>query len=210
VTVSERRRVTICGAIGLLVFGVAVQLVTWELAVLIGWIATASVLPVWVVTEIRGLDAESTARIATREDDSRAAALVGLVGASSASLVAVVIGLHRASSASTALQLALTVASMATIVLSWLVVHTLFVLRYAHLYYGVGGVGGIDFRGDEAPDYRDFAYLAFTIGMTYQVSDTDITSPVIRRTVLRHATLSYLFGTAIIASTISVLASLVV
>ena len=99
---------------------------------------------------------------------------------------------------------------MVTIVLSWLVVHTLFVLRYAHLYYGVGAVGGVEFPGERPPDYRDFAYLAFTVGMTYQVSDTEITDPVVRRTLLRHALLSYLFGTAIIASTISVLAALVV
>jgi uncharacterized membrane protein len=208
--VSERRRVVICGAIGLVAFGVAMPLATWELAILVGWVVTASTLLVWVVSEIRGLDAASTARIATREDDSRAAARAALVAASSASLVAVVIGLHRASSAGTALQVVLTVASMVTIVLSWLVVHTLFVLRYAHLYYGVGSVAGIEMPGDQAPDYRDFAYLAFTVGMTYQVSDTVITDPTVRRTVLRHALLSYLFGTAIIASTISVLAALVV
>lgn len=209
-TVSERRRVIVCGAIGLVAFGVAMPLTTWELAVLVGWIVTASVLLVSVLREIRGLDATGTARIATREDDSRAAARAALVAASSASLVAVVIGLHRASSAGTALQVVLTVAAMVTIVLSWLVVHTLFVLRYAHLYYGVGVVGGVEFPGDRPPDYRDFAYLAFTVGMTYQVSDTEITDPVVRRTLLRHALLSYLFGTAIIASTISVLAALVV
>ena len=209
-TVSERRRVVICGVTGFAGFGVAMPLATWELAILVGWIATASALLVWVFSEIAGLDATDTARIATREDDSRAAARAALVAASSASLVAVVIGLHRASSAGTGLQVVLTLASMVTIVLSWLVVHTLFVLRYAHLYYGVGAVGGVEFPGDGAPDYRDFAYLAFTVGMTYQVSDTAVTDPVVRRTLLRHALLSYLFGTAIIASTISVLAALVV
>lgn len=205
---SERRRVVICGAIGLVVFGLAMPLTTWELATQIGWIGTASVLLVWVLTEIHGLDAAATARIATREDDSRAAAGAALVAASSASLVAVVIGLHRAASAGAGLQVVLTAASMVTIVLSWLVVHTLFVLRYAHLYYG-GDIGGIDFPGGEPPDYRDFAYLSFTVGMTYQVSDTGITNAAVRRTLLRHSLLSYVFGTAIIASTISVLAGFV-
>lgn len=181
---------------------------TWELAVQIGWIATAFVMLVWVVSKIHGLDADATARIATREDDSRAAAGAALVAASSASLVAVMIGLHRAASAGTELQVVLTTASMVTIVLSWLVVHMLFVLRYAHLYYG-GDVGGIDFPGGEPPDYRDFAYLSFTVGMTYQVSDTEITSAEVRRTLLRHSLLSYVFGTAIIASTIGVLAGFV-
>ena len=73
-TVSERRRVVVCGAIGLVAFGVAMPLTTWELAILVGWIVTASVLLVSVLGEIRGLDAAGTARIATREDDSRAAA----------------------------------------------------------------------------------------------------------------------------------------
>ena len=88
-------------------------------------------------------------------------------------------------------------------------VQTLFMLRYAHLYYGGERVGGVEFGNAELPDYHDFAYLAFTVGMTFQVSDTEVTERALRHTVLRHALLSYLFGTAIIASTISVLAGLV-
>jgi uncharacterized membrane protein len=67
---------------------------------------------------------------------------------------------------------------------------------------------GIDFNQHDDPDYHDFAYLAFTIGMTYQVSDTDLTTRAVRRTALRHALLSYVFGTAIIAVTINVVAGL--
>ena len=78
--------------------------------------------------------------------------------------------------------------------------------RYADLYYTQDG--GIDFNGDDVPDYRDFAYLAFTIGMTYQVSDTNLQTKAVRRTALRHALLSYLFGTAIIAVMINVVASI--
>ncbi len=90
---------------------------------------------------------------------------------------------------------------------SWAAVHTVFTLRYASLYHLEGG--GIDFtEGDRLPDYRDFAYVAFTIGMTFQVSDTDLTSFTIRRTALRHALLAYLFGIVIVAITINVVAGL--
>lgn len=92
--------------------------------------------------------------------------------------------------------------------LSWAVVHTTFVLRYTRLYY-TGQDGGVDFNQPEPPAYLDFAYRAFTIGMTFQVSDTTIQAGAIRRTVLRHALLSYLFGTVIIATSINLVAGLI-
>ena len=204
----ERRRVAVCAVPGV-IGGIVVSAGTlWQLGLLIGWMITAAALLAWIWSEIRALDAEQTARVATREDDSRNAARVVLVAASVTSLVAVVVALHRAAGAGIRLEVALTLASMSTVVLSWLVVHTLFVLRYAHLYYG-GVPGGIEFPGGDDPSYRDFAYVGFTVGMTFQVSDTNLTDGSIRATVLRHALLSYVFGTAIIASTISVLAGLV-
>jgi uncharacterized membrane protein len=80
-------------------------------------------------------------------------------------------------------------------------------LRYARLYY-TGPDGGIDFNEDGRPQYSDFAYLAFTIGMTFQASDTDLTTKEIRATALPHALLAYLFGAIIIATTINLLAGL--
>ncbi len=85
-------------------------------------------------------------------------------------------------------------------------VHTVYLLRYARYYYSPPE-GGIDFHG-EAPDYVDFAYLALTIGMTFQISDTDITAKRVRRAALRHALLSYVFGTVIVAITVSSVAAL--
>ena len=79
-------------------------------------------------------------------------------------------------------------------------------LRYASLYHSNGG--GISFPGTDMPDYGDFAYLALTIGMTYQVSDTALKDRTIRRTALRHALLSFVFGTGILAVTINVVAGL--
>jgi uncharacterized membrane protein len=96
---------------------------------------------------------------------------------------------------------------LAGVLLSWALIHTLFTLRYAALYYGEVQ-GGVDFHQHQPPAYADFAYLAFTVGMTFQVSDTDITSRQMRGTVLRHAIVSYAFGAVILALTINLLAGL--
>jgi hypothetical protein len=84
--------------------------------------------------------------------------------------------------------------ALMSVFVSWTLVHTVLALRYARLYYS-GEAGGIDFNESDAPDYGDFAYLSFTIGMTFQVSDTNIESKQIRRTALRHAWRSFPPGT---------------
>jgi uncharacterized membrane protein len=99
------------------------------------------------------------------------------------------------------------VLAVVSVALSWGLVHTLFTLRYASLYYE-GPDGGVDFNQDEPPDYGDFAYLAFTLGMTFQVSDTTLHTHAIRMAALRHALLSYLFGTIILATLINLVAGL--
>jgi uncharacterized membrane protein len=93
------------------------------------------------------------------------------------------------------------------VLLSWTVIHTVFALRYARLYYS-GTDGGVDFHEDAKPRFSDFAYLAFTVGMTFQVSDTDLNTSAFRATVLRHALLSHLFGTVVVALTINLVAGL--
>jgi uncharacterized membrane protein len=94
---------------------------------------------------------------------------------------------------------------------SWTVVNTVYTLRYADLHFGstADGITFSDAAGQTLPDYRDFAYVAFTIGMTYQVSDTAIRDPRIRRTVLSHALLSYVFGVVIVAGSVSLITGLV-
>ena len=98
----------------------------------------------------------------------------------------------------------------ATLLLSWLVTHILFALRYAHEYYerGPGGVlGGLSFPCDTAPDYWDFCYFALVLGMTFQVSDVQITSRKLRRLATVHGVISFLFNTVIIAVTVNIAAS---
>jgi uncharacterized membrane protein len=178
----------------------------WQNAVLIGWCIAALVftVPVWV--KILPADSDLTRRIATIEDNSRVAADIALVGASVVSLVGVAFELLKTSDSTGRDLFVNTALAVLSVVLAWATVQTVFTLRYAHLWWSARG--GVDFNEDADPDYHDFAYLSFTIGMTYQVSDTDLTTKAIRRTALRHALLSYLFGTAIIAVTINVVAGL--
>jgi uncharacterized membrane protein len=204
--VTALARVLLAGSVGIVVAVAAAFVAPWQVSSLLAWDTAAAVFCAWVWVAVGGADAATTKRIATREDDSRPAADLVLIAASVASLVGVGVALLKASDESGTARALTTTVAVATVVLSWLAVHTVFTLRYAHNYYLDGG--GIDFHNDQAPDYGDFAYVAFTLGMTYQVSDSDLTSRRIRMTALRHALLSYVFGIAVIAVTINVVAGL--
>jgi uncharacterized membrane protein len=91
---------------------------------------------------------------------------------------------------------------------AWGSLHLMYAVRYAHLYYAMAPVGGIDFNGEDEPTFRDFFYFSYNLGMTYQVSDTAVTSPAIRSVVLRHCLLAYLFGAAILATAINLVAGI--
>lgn len=107
-----------------------------------------------------------------------------------------------------------TIVSLSPVLLSWLLLHTTFATRYAHLYHDHNklntgsNVGGVDFPTKEHPDYLDFAYFSFVIGMTFQVSDVQVNSRVIRRFVLMHSLISFVFNTIIVALTINTIAGL--
>jgi uncharacterized membrane protein len=178
-----------------------------SLSVSIACDAGAFVFLALVWQAVTGRDAAATERLARTEDLSRPFADIVLLSASLASLVAVGFLLVDAGRGSGAADGSLVGVSVLGVVLQWLTVHTVFMLRYARLYYGPPR-GGIGFADDDLPDYYDFAYLALTIGMTYQVSDTDLTAKQVRRTAIRHALLSYVFGALIVAVTINLVASL--
>jgi uncharacterized membrane protein len=200
-------RVLIAAAVGVPVGVVAAFLVAWQASILVGWIAAGTTFLAIAWPHLLRQDAASTAAHATREDDSLVAADLALLGSALVSLVAVALLFVATSSTTGATRFFNTAVTVLSVVLSWAVVHTVFTLRYGRLYHD-GMPGGIDFHGDDPPTYHDFAYLAFTIGMTYQVSDTEVPSTEIRATVLRHALLSFLFGTSIIALTINIVAGL--
>ncbi|WP_346233135.1 DUF1345 domain-containing protein [Parafrigoribacterium mesophilum] len=196
----------------MLVAGVAASigvapLTSWIIAPVVGWAVAALVYSGWVWLIIGRMDAEATASHATEEDPSRATTDLLIIGASLASLAAVAVILIAGHETSAAPQVLLATLAVVSVALSWLLVHTLFTLRYARLYYR-GDVGGINFNQAQPPQYSDFAYLAFTLGMTFQVSDTNIETHAIRSTALRHALLSFVFGSVILATVINLVAGL--
>jgi uncharacterized membrane protein len=172
-----------------------------------GWDFAAGTLLVWTWLTIWPMSSQDTASHATREDPTRPVSDVLLLGAAVVSLAAVGFFLVQASSAKGSARDMLAGVAVVTVALSWLIVHTVFALRYAMLYY-IGSAGGVDFNQTVPPRYTDFAYLAITLGMTFQVSDTDLQTPAIRATALRHALLSYLFGAVIVATTINLVGGL--
>ena len=141
------------------------------------------------------------------EDFTRVSADLVLLVASVASLIAIFFLVDEAGKRHGAARVVLAILAVTVVVLSWLLVQTVYTVRYGDLYYG-DPIGGIDFNDGGDPDYHDFLYLAFTIGMTYQVSDTNLGTKTLRRTAIRHAFLSFVFVTVILAVTINVVASL--
>jgi uncharacterized membrane protein len=176
-------------------------------APLIGWDVLAFAYGGWVWSTIWRLDADATEVDANREDPSRDLADLVLLGAAVASLIAVGVVLFGAGAASGNMKYLEAGLALFSVFVSWTLVHTVFTLKYARLYYS-GTPGGIDFNDSGAPDYADFAYLSFTIGMTFQVSDTSIKTKQIRRTALRHAWLSFPLGAVIIATSINLVSGL--
>ena len=196
-------RLSVAGAVGA-VAGVAVALaVSWAIGGLVGWVVAASTFLLWTWFSLWPSDGERTAVLATREDPSRSASDILLLGVATASIIAVALVILPAGRNGWLL----VSLGIACVVVSWIVVHTVFMLKYARLYY-TEPEGGISFNQEARPSYRDFAYLAFTIGMTFQVSDTDVKRTEIRTTVLGQALISFLFGAIIIAVTINVIAGL--
>ncbi len=204
------RRAAVVASIGLVVTLVLLWFVTWGLAVVLGWdaAALAFLMTVWPI--ILRADGPNAQQLATREDETRGSARLLLVGASAASLLGVGFALILAGREGGAQRVLLIGVAVLTVVLSWTVVNTVYALRYADLHYRskATGIDFADSAGQERPTYRDFAYVAFTIGMCYQVSDTAVRDRRIRRTVLAHALLSYLFGVVIVGGSVNLIAGL--
>jgi len=202
------RRAAIVGAAA--AAGLAVALgagAAWSTDVLAAWDGAALTYLALVWPTIARADEAMTGRLAGVQDDSRRASEGVLLGASVASLIAVGFTLSAAGHAEHTARIALTVLAVASVALAWACVHNVYTLRYARLYYAAPQ-GGIGFPDDAAPDYLDLAYVAFTVGMTYQVSDTELSKKGIRRAAIHHALLSYLFGAVILAVAINTVASL--
>jgi uncharacterized membrane protein len=209
-TASRRRRLEPTRAIlrlgisllsGLAALAIATLLLPRLAAVLFAWDIGGLVLLGLSWQLIATYDARATRERAGSEDPGRTMVYVVIVLTSAISLVAATALLPNARSLPADLSHWLIALSLAAVSLAWGLTHTAFTFRYAHLFYreDAEGVGGATFPGDHAPTYFDFAYFAFTIGMCFQVSDVCVTSPQIRRTVLLHAVISFIYNSAILA-----------
>jgi uncharacterized membrane protein len=202
-------RTAIAGLVGIAAAVVSGLLVGWAYAPSIGWDLAGLLFLGATWATILPLDPAQTATHATAEDPTKDMTKLIVLAASVASLAAVAFLLIEVNSAQgTAARAGTAGLGLGTIAVSWFVVHTLFTLRYASLYYSPPE-GGIDFNQTAAPRYSDFAYLGLTIGMTYQVSDTDLKTHDLRMSALRHALISYLFGALVLAASVNLISSLV-
>jgi uncharacterized membrane protein len=176
-------------------------LIGWDIGVLIYLVLVAAMMTGSSVTAIRGN--------AAAQDEGALAVLILTVAAATASLGAIFVELADIGRAnpSYTLYVALTIV---TVMLSWSFTHTIFALHYAHEFYGEHARQRcLRFPDDGQPDYWDFIYFAFVIGMTFQVSDVAVTHKSARRLVVAHGVLSFLFTTAIVALTVNIAANVI-
>jgi uncharacterized membrane protein len=202
---SVRRALTSL-AVGAVVGGVVAGTGTPELAPMVGWIVATSIILVWIWRISWNQGPDGTKRLAEEEGQSRSTD-TGVIIAAVASLGAVGWALFRASGKEDAVAVASVILAVVSVVLSWVLVNTIFTLKYARLYY-LDADGGIDFKQLTPPSYFDFAYMAFTVGMAFAVAGSEPTDVRIRRVALGHALLSYALGTGVIAVAVNLVTSL--
>ncbi len=148
---------------------------------------------------------DETHRLAAADDPGRHAINALVIASCAVSLLATAVVLRQARHYAPELRAVFVVLCVVAVASSWCLTQTVYALRYAHLYYHDDheGVGGLEFPGGGRPSYLDFAYLSFTIGMCFQVSDVTISSRQIRRTALGHSLLSFVYNTVILATAIN-------
>ncbi|HEY0235304.1 MAG TPA: DUF1345 domain-containing protein [Afipia sp.] len=187
--------------------GMAAALVmpwSWRLTtrLLLAWDISLVLYLILAFTTVFSCGAEFMHRQAALQDDGRFFILGMTSTAAFASIAAILLELGSANRATPQLVLA-----VVTIALSWAAIHTTFALHYAHEYFRGGEVGGLNFPGGGDPDYWDFVYFSFVIGMTAQVSDVGISDKIIRRTATVHGVVSFVFNTALLALMVNIAAS---
>lgn len=184
-------------------------ILAWDIGVMVALLA--------MLVGLRNASPQRMRVIAARQDAGKWTVLGLAVVAASASLVAIAAEVPLIKTAAAFEQDARLTLIVVTIVLSWMLVHTIFALHYAHDYYFQTGAeereraaqqAGLVFPGSELPNYGDFIYFSFTIGMTFQTSDVQITDPSVRRLVVTHGIFSFFFSTVILALTVNLVAGM--
>ena len=178
---------------------------------LIGWNAGTILYLMMAAIAFVRFDLNRVRDRCAEEDEGAVIMLLAVVAASIASLAAIVAFLGGAKEAGNTQPYYFLVA-VVTIVLSWMLIHTMFAFHYAHEFYGEGAdhqKGGLKFPSEARPDYWDFVYFSFVIGMTFQVSDVQVTSRRLRRIVAAHGVVAFLFSVAILALAVNIGSSLI-
>jgi len=208
--VRARPRLFLSIALGVVVAAVLAASTNWRpwTRLLMGWDIGTGLYLMLAFHMMARSDVHGIRRRAARQDEGAFAILVLTAAAALASLAAIFAQLGTAAGGGGGRQPMNLVLATITIVLSWAFIHTIFALHYAHEFYDEGAGGGMAFPGrGEEPDYWDFVYFSFVIGMTSQVSDVAVTSKQIRRTVTVHGVLSFVFNAALLALTVNIAAS---
>jgi uncharacterized membrane protein len=202
------RRALISLSVGLAAGVVVALLATPRLLPLVSWTVTVAILLAWVWRMSWPQDSDGTKRLAEQESATRSSD-VWLIAAAIVSLALVAEALVQSSSHKSPTAVASVLLSVLSVILSWALVNTVYAFKYARLYYlDEPDDGGIDFKQKDPPAYSDFAYMAFTVGMSFAVSETEPTSTRIRRVGLGHALLAYMFGTGTMAVAINLVTNL--
>ena len=207
--VRARPRLFAAAVFGLTVFPMLPTVWRFATRLLVGWDAGVA-LYLALVYHLMAVSHVGHIRLRARvEDEGRIAILVLTAAAALASLGAIVAELGSSSTNGSARPPAHLILATVTIVMSWAFTHTIFALHYAHDFYQEEGGkgGGLAFPGGEEPDYWDFVYFSFVIGMTSQVSDVAIISKTMRRTAAAHGIVSFVFNAALLALTVNIAAS---
>lgn len=186
-----------CTVLGVVVTVVVPSPHPWRMRALIGWDIGVFVLLAIDLWRILGADARTTARRADAEDLGRFLVWVLVIGVSAVSLFSAIYVLKQALRFPEAARHVWSAMALVGVVLAWALTHTAYAMRYAHLHYGTMHIGGFEFPGDEPPTEVDFLYVAFTVGMTFATSDVCMTSRKVRRTVLVHSVVSFLYNVTI-------------
>ena len=214
--IDAQHRLLVAVVVSAIVFTTTYPSLTAPELALTTWIGAALTIILLNWIAILGTHPREVKKIAKLQDSSRALLFGFIITASVVSLVAIIFLLKESKSLSEVQRNGHILLAIAAVFVSWWLVHTIFSLRYAHLYYDVdtddGGTrqgGGLDFPDTKEPDYLDFMYFGFVVGMTFQVSDVVITSRRLRRLCLLHALIAFAFNTAIVALSINVISGMV-
>ena len=209
-------RVYISFGAALIAFLIARTHFTWPAVSLISWVAFALAIIImdWVI--ILNAHPREIRKIAKLQDSSRLLIFLFVIAASVISLGAILFLLKSSKGLPEADVSGHIVLAITSVIVSWWLVHTLFTMRYAHMYYDTDTddgqktpIGGLEFPEEKEPDYLDFVYFSFVIGMTFQVSDVEISDRHIRRLAWMHGLISFAFNTAIVALSINIVSRMI-